>query len=201
MDKIILNVAINLIKCYNKNSLLTFPKYYNNSKEEIRVSEQESKILFTNEFINNNIRFAVEVPTISKHMQTGTVLKSARFDLVTYKNGYDFDWVIELKSKNPPLKHFTKDFEKMVLAETNCMWFHTLKNANKNTYIVLLEKINKGINSVINKYIGKYNWKIVFIVLEKKELYMLNTILENGKYNEIKSIGQFQRIDLTEHLE
>jgi hypothetical protein len=196
MDNIILNVAINLIKCHNNFSPLIFPKYFNNAKELLRVSEQESKILFSNEFIKNNIKFAVEVPTESKHMQTGKTPKSARFDLVTYKKDYDFDWVIELKSKNPPLKHFTKDFEKMVLTDTNCIWFHTLKNSDRGTFDVLLKKINVGIISKINNFVGKHTWKIIFIVLEKRKLYTLDLVLENKKYDPIKSIDQFMKKEL-----
>lgn len=198
MDTIIRNVAIELIHCYNGKSPIVFPKYYNNSKEKIRVSEQESKILFAYEFMKNNIKFAVEVPTRSKHMQTGKTPQSARFDLVTYKNDYNFDWVIELKSKNPPKEYFTKDFEKMVLTETNCIWFHTLKNSDRRTYKTLLKKINTGIQSVINKFVGKHTWKIVFVVLKKKELYTLDIPLEKGIYDEIKSMDKFQKHDLSE---
>ena len=196
MDNIILNVAINLINCHKNKFSLIFPKYFNKSKELLRISEQESKILFSNEFIKNNIKFAVEVPTESKHMQTGKTPKSARFDLVTYKNDCNFDWVIELKSKNPPLKHFTKDFEKMVLTDTNCIWFHTLKNSDKGTFDVLIKKINIGINEKINNFIGKHNWKIIFVVLEKRKLYTLDLLLESKKYDQIKSIDQFKKKEL-----
>jgi hypothetical protein len=197
MDKIILNVAIDLVNCFYGNSSIVFPKYYNNSKEKKRVSEQESKILFAYKFIKNNIKFAIEVPTVSKHMQTEKTPKSALFDLVTYKkNNLEFDWVLELKSKNPPIEHFTKDFEKMVRSDSNCIWFHTLKNANEETYNVLLEKFNKGITAEIENFRGNHIWKIAIVVLEKKELYMLDILLEKNKFTNISSIKQFFRTGL-----
>jgi len=197
MDKIILNVAIDLVNCFYGNSSMIFPKYNNDPKEENRVSEQESKILFANKFIKNDIKFAVEVPTVSKHMQTGKTPKSARFDLVTYKkNNLEFDWVLELKSKNPPIKHFTKDFEKMAQSDSNCIWFHTLKNANEETFNVLLEKFNEGITTEIENFRGNHIWKIAIVVLEKMELYILDTLLEKKKFTNISSIKQFLRTDL-----
>ena len=197
MEQIIFEVAIGLVNCLSGNNKLVFPKYYNNSKEENRISEQESKILFANELTKKNIRFSIEVPTKSKHKQKGKKLQSARFDLVTYKDkSFDFDWVIELKSKNPPIEHFEKDFEKMVLSETNCIWFHTLKNADEQTFNVLLEKINNGIKKYINNFVGKYIWKFALVVLEKGKLYLLDLLLEKGKFKNIDSINQFNKKDI-----
>jgi len=198
MDNIILEVAIGLVNCFNNRNFLIFPEYHNKGKEKTRISEQESKILFANELLNKKIRFAIEVPTKTKHIQTGKTPQSARFDLVTYDNkSYDFDWVIELKSKNPPLYHFKKDFEKMVLTESNCIWFHTLKNSNERTYEVLLGKINNGINSVIKKHKGKHIWKIAIVILEKMELFVFDINLNEKEYDKINSIGQFKKEDLS----
>jgi len=189
MDKIVLEVAKGLVKCFKKENFIVFPEYHNISQDgEQRISEQESKVLFTNEFMNNKIRFAVEVPTISKHCFKSTQLKknerSARFDMVTYKdNTYDFDWVIELKSGNPPQFNFQKDFEKMAKSNSNCLWFHTLKNADSGTYKSLDEKINESIKNVIKDFGGNFIWKFVVVVLEQAELYSVNIPLKKDESN------------------
>ena len=204
MNNVVLEVAKGLVNCFNNNNSIVFPEYHNKGNEKYRISEQESKILFANEFIKNKIRFAVEVPTKSTHQQTGQTERSARFDLVTYKNeSYNFDWVVELKSKNPPEYHFQKDFEKMVKSESKCLWFHTLKNADNNTYEVLLKKIKNGINNEIKNFVGKYDWKFVIVVLEKMELYSLDISLDKGKEIETVTIDKFDNISekLNEILE
>ena len=101
MDSIIQDVAVGLTHGFNNQSAMVFPQY--RTIDELRVSEQESKILFAHEFLKRNIRFAIEAPTKSAHIQTGTTPKSARFDLVTYKEkSFDFAWAIELKAHNAP---------------------------------------------------------------------------------------------------
>jgi len=202
IDDVVLEIAKNLVNCYNNKSSIVFPEYHNEGKEKYRISEQESKVLFTNEFICEKIKFAVEVPTKSKHKQKGKTELSARFDLVTYRdNTYDFDWVIELKKGNPPAYSFQKDFEKMVKSKSNCVWFHTLKDADDNTYESLFEnKINSGINKVIKDFEGKHTWKFFIVVLEKAELYSLDISMEKYKYDEIKSIKQFKQKDLKTYI-
>ena len=196
IDQVVLEVAKGLVNCFEKEHSIVFPEYHNNGNEEYRISEQESKILFSNEFIKNGVRFAVEVPTKSKHQQKGESERSGRFDLAVYKEDtYDFDWVIELKSGNPKPYDFEKDFEKMVLSNSKCIWFHTLKNANERTFESVLGKINRGIHFEISNFEGKHIWKLIIVVLEKKELYSLDISLEKGKYDEIQSIDQFTKIE------
>ena len=155
-------VAIKLINLNNifnipksSQESLLFPKYRSKSKERIRISEQESKILFSNHFLVNKTLFSIEVPTMSSHCFSGKSEISARFDLVTYKsneNRLEFDWIIELKAHNPKDTSIQKDLEKMIASNYNCVWFHTLKNENKAAIRSILGKFNASFRAIsINK--------------------------------------------------
>jgi len=98
---------------FPSNDSLLFPKYRSKSKYNIRISEQESKILFANHFLASKIFFSIEVPTMSIHSFSGKNEISARFDLATYKSSEfeKFDWIIELKAHNPKSTAIQKDVE------------------------------------------------------------------------------------------
>jgi hypothetical protein len=121
IDEIIEKVAYELTKCYcGDNTTLIFPYYRN---EDIRVSEQESKILFSRFFFENKIPFAIEAPTPTTH---GSSNKSGRADMYLYKpDKHTVEWVIELKAHNCKPEQIRKDFEKMIKSKYNCIWFHT----------------------------------------------------------------------------
>ena len=166
---------------------LLFPKYRSKKKEEIRISEQESKILFSNHFLKNKTFFSIEVPTMSSHSFSGKTKISARFDLATYKksnkNGLEFDWIIELKAHNPKVTSIQKDLEKMLASNCNCVWFHTLKNENKATIHSILGKFNDSFKTLsTNKNsIGSKKMLLVFVIIDQKLLY--STEFQLDKWN------------------
>lgn len=166
---------------------LLFPKYRSKRKEEIRISEQESKILFSNHFLKNKTFFSIEVPTMSSHSFSGKTEISARFDLATYKksnkNVLEFDWIIELKAHNPKVTSIQKDLEKMLASNSNCVWFHTLKNENKATIHSILGKFNDSFKTLsTNKNsIGSKKMLLVFVIIDQKLLY--STEFQLDKWN------------------
>jgi len=170
-----LNNVFNIPKS-SQESLL-FPKYRLKRKVKIRISEQESKILFSNHFLKNKTFFSIEVPTMSGHSFSGKTEISARFDLATYKksnkNGLEFDWIIELKAHNPKVASIQKDLEKMLASNCNCVWFHTLKNENKVTIRSILGKFNDSFKTLsTNKNsVGSAKLLLVFVIIDQKLLY------------------------------
>lgn len=166
---------------------LLFPKYRLKRKVKIRISEQESKILFSNHFFKNKTFFSIEVPTVSSHSFSGKTKISARFDLATYKksnkNGLKFDWIIELKAHNPKVTSIQKDLEKMLASNCNCVWFHTLKNENKATIRSILGKFNDSFKALsTNKNsVGSAKLLLVFVIIDQKLLY--STEFQLDKWN------------------
>jgi hypothetical protein len=203
IDIIVKQVAEKLVQCYNGQTNLKFPKYRNS---EDRISEQESKYFFALVFDQQTkpFSFAVEVPTSSPHnFQPGGgksgKSRSGLHDMAIYKDDSSFDWVIELKSKQPDPKDIKKDFEKMISSDCNCLWFHTLKNSDSGTLSALLDKVNNNLSSLNNllnnttlsiedkqKIKSKiYIWKFAIVILEKKELYTYTLKLDINKTNTI----------------
>ena len=180
-----LNNVIDISKNFQES--LLFPKYRSKGKEKIRISEQESKILFSNHFLKNKTFFSIEVPTMSSHSFSGKTEISARFDLATYKksnkNGLEFDWIIELKAHNPKVTSIQKDLEKMLASNCNCVWFHTLKNENKATIHSILGKFNDSFKTLsTNKNsIGSAKMLLVFVIIDQKLLY--STEFQLDKWN------------------
>jgi hypothetical protein len=164
----------------SEDSLL-FPKYGDEIKtrSKIRISEQESKILFSNYFHINKTLFSIEVPTVRKFCFKGKtgIRISARYDLATYASIEDilnFDWIIELKAHNPIDNSIRKDLEKMATSNHNCVWFHTLKNEDKATIPSILKKFKKSfedISKIEEISVSSKKLLLVFVVIDKKLLY------------------------------
>lgn len=182
-----LNNVFNIPK--NSQESLLFPKYRFKRKVKIRISEQESKILFSNYFLKNKTFFSIEVPTMSIHSFSGKTKISARFDLVTYKksnkNVLEFDWIIELKAHNPKVTSIQKDLEKMIASNCNCVWFHTLKNENKATIRSILGKFNDSFKvlSTNMNLVGSAKLLLVFVVIDQKLLYSTEFKLDKWNSN------------------
>lgn len=180
-----LNNVFNIPKS-SQESLL-FPKYRLKRQVKIRISEQESKILFSNYFLKKKIFFSIEVPTMSSHSFSGKTKISGRFDLATYKisnkNGLEFDWIIELKAHNPKVASIQKDLEKMLASNCNCVWFHTLKNENKATIRSILGKFNDSFKSLSTNgnSVGSAKLLLVFVIIDQKLLY--STEFQLDKWN------------------
>ncbi|NCC96552.1 MAG: hypothetical protein EOM02_06880 [Synergistales bacterium] len=181
MTNIVLKVSKDLVNMADRTAgtqgqqpSLRFPSYRDGRE---RVSEQESKILLAHQFLTKGTPFSIEVPTASIHSFSGQKELSARFDMATYGETESFDWVIELKAHNPEPSSIKKDFEKMVLAGCNCLWFHTLKNENSGTLPSLLGKMKVAFEEVcrsrdnMNQSVES-RWIMAFVVLEKRSLYM-----------------------------
>jgi len=161
------------VSCFNKKSFglsprLIFPVKRTN--EEIRISEQEARILYCNILNNLNYFYSIETPTDETYKQTGNTPLSALSDISIYRY-IDNEFIkmanVELKAHNPATKNISKDIEKIIREEKDGNWFHVLKNIDKAT---LPSVFNKFILA-FEKYKGKGSKKFILFcicILEKK---------------------------------
>ncbi len=146
----------------NLQNKFIFPEYpINNS---IRISEQESRVLFCNklEKYYKEIFYSIETPTTNKY-RFGDKLeninidnsgKSGMIDMTLFdlcNNEFKRSLNIEFKAHNVEQNNITKDILKLIAEEQSGLFFHTLKNIDSGTFN------NKGNTGVFNKYIESIN--------------------------------------------
>jgi hypothetical protein len=194
MDIIINEVAQKLVNCYEGKTTLRFPKYRN---KRDRISEQESKFFFSIAFAQQKspFSFAVEVPTEQTYIFKGKTPRSALHDMAIFDeiDTLKFKWIIELKSGQPKRVNIKKDFEKMVGAKCNCIWFHTLENSNSGTIPSLLDKFYDAWDNEKTKFTKEYDWHFAVVVLKTKKLYK-TTLKTKNKISFLKDISKWKEI-------
>jgi hypothetical protein len=112
----------------------------------IRVSEQESKILLCSLLEDCDWHYSIETPTRKTYVQKGQNPQSARVDVSLYDTASpsSLSVNIELKSHNPGVESFRKDFEKLLREGVDGAWFHTLLGSNRTTVASVFEKITQA---------------------------------------------------------
>ena len=147
------------VSCFNKklsglSPRLIFP--VNRINGEIRISEQEARILYCNILNNLNYFYSIETPTIKTYQQKGSTPLSALSDLSIYtyteqnsaNSNEDKEKKIifqkmanvELKAHNPTKENIRKDIEKIIREKAHGNWVHILKNIDKGTLPKLFNK-------------------------------------------------------------
>ena len=114
---------------------------------EIRISEQESRVLFCKNLNDTNYYYSIEAPTKYSYQFSGKTPLSASSDLSLYS--YEGDRFlkianVEFKSHNPGKNGILKDVQKIVREGICGNWFHTLKNIDSATLPSLFEKLRKS---------------------------------------------------------
>jgi hypothetical protein len=169
-----------------KRPHLIFPEYRDN---KIRVSEQESKVIFTNVLEETRWFYSVETPTVETYIQSGSTPLSARTDISLYASHSTSSKVlnIELKAHNPSKESFRKDLEKIVREGLDGLWFHTLDNSNRGTLPSIYQKIHDAFHDLLPYLVGKErNILFAFCTLQKRELIQ-KVVCINGSNEEIMS--------------
>lgn len=162
------NMSCSNKKPFGLSPRLIFPiKRVNN---EIRISEQEARILYCNILNNLNYFYSIETPTGNAYIQSGKTAVSALSDLSIYRytnKGFEKEANIEFKALNVTPKSISKDFEKIITEGKDGNWFHILKNINSRT---LPSVFNKFFNSIKNNFLKNDKISILFCIciLEKK---------------------------------
>jgi len=150
------------------------------TKFKDRISEQELRLLFIEEFKNNypHLFFSIETPTIFKHafgklyedIKSDGNGQSASIDMCIFErvsDEYKRILNVEFKSKNPQIKHIAKDILKLMSEEHNGAFIHLLENTNDRTFC------NSNETGIFNKYYKSFadfhlNWakdKVIHLVI------------------------------------
>lgn len=144
----------------NTGSRIIFPSY---RKGEIRVSEQELRFVFVeqfNKYCDNNVDFdafySVETPTEEKYVFSNksdphkVILdsdekgKSAMVDLTIHSASGERICLMEFKSHNPEPFAYNKDFAKLNGERASGIFVQILENANGRT-IKSIRKKTQGL--------------------------------------------------------
>jgi len=184
------------VSCFNKkpsglSPRLIFP--VNRINGEIRISEQEARILYCNILNNLNYFYSIETPTKETFQQTGNTPLSALFDLSIYKfidGSFEKKVNIELKAHNPALKNFSKDIEKIIREGKDGNWFHVLKNIDKATLPSVFDKFISSLKEHSDKS-NKISILFCICVLEKKWGMIKHFEWNNKKGNLIDYLDNF----------
>ena len=205
--KLSVNVLNRLVKIYSKEHAdnlveqLIFPKI----KDVNRISEQELRILFIEEFKLEYKQFfySVENPTIEKYsfgkkvedIKSDKNGRSASTDMCIYQRvEKKFNRIlnIEFKFQNSQLKNISKDIFKLICENENGVFMLLLETSDNGTLR------NKGKTGVFNKFydsIIEYsgNWinknKIIEIfIISIKEGTIISREIKFSDLNELKSI-------------
>jgi len=128
-------------------SKLIFPTKRDNS---VRVSEQESKIIFCQILEGSHWHYSVETPTGETYQQKGKGYRSGGSDISLYSASSPETKIvnIELKAHNPSKESFRKDFEKLIRDGLDGVWFHTLKSQNRGTIPTIFKKITQAFDDL-----------------------------------------------------
>ncbi len=134
---------------------LIFP--VNRINGEIRISEQEARILYCNILNSLNYFYSIETPTDNAYIQSGKTGVSALSDLsiYTYNNNSSsiFNKMVnvEFKAGTSTYEGIRKDIEKIITEGKDGNWFHILKNIDRRSLPVVYNRFIKSIQNHFNQ--------------------------------------------------
>ncbi len=195
---------------------MIFPKKENEDKDthakkkERRISEQELRFIFVDEFkkVHPDLYYSVETPTKSKY-RFGVLFKDIKIDN-TGKSGsidmtifdradgeYKRDLNVEFKHTNVPTAHIAKDILKLVNEPPDGAFIHLLDNTFNDTLCNkvfnkftekegtgVLNKLNESFKSYDEKWKGENDKQITIIIMSLKQkalIYRTIYIKKKGK--------------------
>jgi len=143
------------------------------SRDTDRVSEQESKIVFSQVLEERRLYYSIETPTRLQYRQSGTRPVGARLDLTVYSDpatrsrGLN----VELKAGTPGVESFRKDFEKLAREGTPGLWFHTLERATERTVASVCAKMLRALSDVdMHTLTASHGITFAFCILDRRIL-------------------------------
>lgn len=171
-----------------------------------RISEQELRFLFVEEFKkdNPNLFYSIETPTDKKYS-----FGKSFDDIVTHENGqsaaldmciferdlniYNRILNIEFKHKNTSIKNIGKDVLKLVKEDQKGVFIHLLTNTHKGK--TLWNKKNTGIFQKLYISFQKFNsnWSnsnenVLLIILSLKQKTLIYREIEKDEINNLNEI-------------
>ena len=183
---------------------MIFPKKENKEKE-IRISEQELRFMFIDEFLKRckeGYYYSVETPTVEKY-SFGTCFNDIKFgegqsalsDMMIYKREegeYKRNLNIEFKYANVTTSHIAKDILKLVNEKPNGAFIHLLDNTDvdslcNSTFNTFTKKNGTGVLNKLNeslKFYSKWNGgdekQITIVIMSLKQKALIYQTIKKG---------------------
>ncbi len=162
--------------------------------QSVRISEQESRVIFCQLLEKSCWYYSIETPTQQEYQQKGKGYRSGGSDLSLYTSSSPDSKIvnIELKAHNPPKEHFKKDFEKLIREGLDGMWFHTIYNVDRGTMRSICRKIVSSFEDLKSNFKSTDKTLLfAFCILGRgKDLIEVEINLEGSTENCMKNIGQ-----------
>lgn len=186
---------------------LIFPKKIQakGTKHKNRISEQELRLLFIEEFKKTNpeLFYSIETPTGYKfnlgksyeNIKFDDEGQSASLDMCIFERTLDvYERIlnIEFKHKNILIKNIGKDVLKLIKENQNGVFIHLLENTNTGTLC------NKKETGVFNKFYKSFSdfqafWSnndksIQLIIISLKKGFLIHRKINKADLNNLKDI-------------
>jgi len=161
---------------------------------DIRVSEQEARLLWCTMLQETSYYYAVEAPTAETYIQSGTKPISARTDLALYESlesGFKRVANIEFKAHSSTLKHIKKDAEKLIRERITGNWFHLLSAANSATIPRLFEKFVAAFTACSSHVRNDVDIVFSICVLRNRQMLTRRFIYRQGQGDFVDQIKSF----------
>lgn len=191
---------------YSSEQLIFPVKIQREGKKYVdRISEQELRLLFIEEFKKEyvNLFYSIETPTKSKYsfgksdedITSGIDGQSALIDMCVFERistKYKRVLNIEFKNKNNAYKNIKKDILKLITENTDGVFIHLLKNTDngsfcndKNTGV--FDKYRESFTSLKEKW-NNENKSIQLIIISLKQKTIIHRVLKKDDLRNIESI-------------
>lgn len=173
----------------SKEQLIFPSKSKANGQKENRVSEQELRLLFIEEFIlkrHSDLFYSIETPT-SKKFSFGKSYdeikidengQSASHDMCIYQrilNQYERVLNIEFKHRNSGIKHTGKDILKLMHESQDGVFIHLLENTDGKTLPSVFNKLCKSFIDFQGNWVNdEKSIQLVIMSLKEKKLIYCN---------------------------
>jgi len=115
--------------------------------KEIRISEQEARLVCCSILDHSSLFYSVETPTNKTYQQKGNKFIRGRTDLTIYKSGtqpFQRDIYIEFKNPGSSEKQVGKDIEQLVREGYTGGYFQIVCKTNSGTFKKLFQKYTYG---------------------------------------------------------
>ncbi len=184
---------------------LIFPNKKQAKGDIKRISEQELRLLFIEEFKNDyeNLFYSIETPTEEKYkfgktyetIKTDKEGQSASLDMCVFarnSNKYERLLNIEFKHKNASIKKIGKDVLKLMQEKQNGAFIHLLNNTDRGTLrnakgTGVFDKLYKSFTDFKDNW-NNENKSIQLIILSLKQEMLIHRKITKADLVNLKEI-------------